>query len=77
MMSTERWFVLVEFTFDVDTEPSKQRHEGDEQIDYANRAFWEGLKPRLDKAFPGDDGINWTGIAQKVGKETHLAKRES
>ncbi|TET95027.1 MAG: hypothetical protein E3J26_03500 [Candidatus Zixiibacteriota bacterium] len=77
MMATERWFTLVEFTFDVDTEPSKQRHEGDAQGDFASRAFWEGLKPRLDKAFPGDDGINWTVIAQEVVNEKHIAKRES
>ena len=76
-MATERWFTVVEFTFDVDTEPSKQRHKGDTEIDFANRAFWEGLRPRLDKAFPGDDSINWMVLTQKVGNENHLAKRES
>ena len=76
-MAKECWFALVEFTFDVDTEPSKPRHEGDAQVDYAHRAFYEGLRPRLSKAFPGNDGINWTAIAQQVGNQKHLAKRES
>ena len=76
-MATERWFVLVEFTFDVDTEPSKPRYEGDAQVDFASRAFNDGLRPRLNAAFPGSDGFNWTIIPQEVGNQKHLAKRES
>jgi len=55
----ERWFCKVEFTFDVLTEPSKPRFEDDSEEDFAVRAFVEGLRPRLDNAFPGNDGINW------------------
>lgn len=78
-MATERWFALVEFTFDVDTKPSKRRYKGDEDKDFADRAFYEGLRPRLNKAFPGNDGINWTVIGQDVAgyREKHLARRES
>ena len=75
--ATERWFVLVEFTFDVDTEPSKIRYEGDAQVDFARRAFEEGLRPRLANNFPGNDGIQWMVIAEQVGNQKHLAKRES
>lgn len=58
-MPTERWFCKVEFTFNVESNPSEKRYEGDEQVDFARRAFDEGLLKRLDRAFPGDDGINW------------------
>lgn len=58
-MATERWFCEVEFTFDVDTEPSQKRYASDALVDFAQRAFREGLKPRLDKAFSGNDGLNW------------------
>lgn len=55
----ERWCCVVEFEFNVETEPSKPRHAGDAECDFAARAFHEGLRPRLSKAFPGNDGINW------------------
>lgn len=69
----ERWFCKVEFTFDVHTEPSKERHEGDAPVDFARRAFEEGLRPRLVVAFPGNDGINWTALSYPDGV---IAKRE-
>ncbi|GAG16009.1 unnamed protein product [marine sediment metagenome] len=62
-MSEERWFCTIEFEFVVDTEPSKPRHESDAEIDFATRAFYEGLRPRLDKAFPGNDGISWIRLS--------------
>ena len=58
-MPTERWFCKIEFTFNVESNPSKKRYEGDEQIDFAHRAFEEGLRSRLDEHFPGNDGIHW------------------
>ena len=70
----ERWFCTVEFTFNVDTEPSKARHDGDAPIDFADRAFHEGLHSRLCEAFPGNDGINWSLILHRGGL---AAKREA
>ena len=58
-MAVESWFCKIEFTFDVNTEPSKTRYEGDAQVDFAHRTYYEGLYTRLSAAFPGDDGISW------------------
>ena len=55
----ERWTAKIEFNFDVETEPSKPRHDGDAQVDFATRAIEEGFLPRLRKAFPGTDGVSW------------------
>lgn len=70
----ERWFCKIEFTFNVDTEPSKERYEGDAPIDFARRAFEEGLRPRLSNAFSGDDGISWYLSTYKDGI---VARREA
>lgn len=70
----EHWFCKIEFTFNVDTEPSKERYEGDAPVDYARRAFEEGLRVRLSAAFPGSDGINWS---LRTYKEGVVARRES
>ncbi|MHC4621475.1 MAG: hypothetical protein ACYTEQ_27350 [Planctomycetota bacterium] len=74
MSNKERWFCTVEFTFDVDTEPSKPRHDGDAPIDFSNRAFLEGLRPRLDKAFPGNDGINWMLASRVLQASPHYER---
>ena len=58
-MKKERWFCRIEFSFDVFTEPSQKRYEGDAPIDFARRAFQEGLHQRLNEAFLGNNGINW------------------
>jgi len=69
----ERWFCRVEFTFDVTTEPSKERYRGDAPVDFAQRAFEEGLRHRLDVAFPGDDGVGWFLLSYDDGI---VARRE-
>ena len=70
----ERWFCKIEFTFNVDTEPSKERYEFDSPVDYAHRAFREGLRPRLDEAFSGNNGVNWHLSTYPEGV---VAKREA
>lgn len=60
----ERWYCTIEFEFNVNTKPSQIRHEGDAEIDFARRAFEEGLRPRLVEAFPGSGGINWMLFGQ-------------
>jgi len=72
-MSIERWFCQIEFTFNVHTEPSKPRYKGDTPVDFAFRAFYEGLRERLCESFPGNDGINWFLTTYPEGV---VAKRE-
>jgi len=60
----EIWFCQIEFTFPCTTEPSKVRYPGDADVDFARRAFEEGLRQRLSLAFPGNDGIHWTVVGQ-------------
>lgn len=55
------WRTMVEFEFEVPDEVTKPTHEGDAPIDFASRAF-QVLRGRLNKSFPGDDGVHWMAI---------------
>jgi len=52
-MMTQRWQLILELTYDIDPEDTKERYPGDAEVDYARRSL-ERVRPALEKIVGGN-----------------------